>query len=88
MQLSFVQISDSGVSLANATPASHIKRNYDYSRRPVAVAVHHDLTIEIHGKDFSTSTKLSPDDALGLITMLSYVVREQLALQAARSGRA
>ena len=88
MHLSFVQITDSGVSLANATPAFHSQRNYDYTRRPVAVAVHHDLKLEIHGKDFTASTKLSVDDALGLITMLSYVVREQLAIQAATAGRA
>jgi len=87
MPLSFVQISDAGVTLANARPTAHKRRNHDYSRRPIGVALHHDLTIELHGEDFTASTRLSVDDAMGLISMLSYAVREQLARQAANGGR-
>lgn len=87
MPLSFVQISDAGVTLANARPAAHTRRNHDYSRRPIDVGLHHDLTIELHGEDFSASTKLSVEDAMGLISMLSYAVREQLARQAASGAR-
>lgn len=41
------------------------------------VAVHHDLSIELHGENFSLIRKLTIDEALGLIGLLSFVVREQ-----------
>lgn len=81
MHQPFVEISDSGVSIAHSQPARYASRKHDYKRRPVNVALHHDLTLEIHGEHFSTSTKLSVDDAMGLISMLSYAVREHLAQQ-------
>ena len=46
--------------------------------KPVKVAVHRDLTLQLHGARFSASTKLTPDDALALANMLIYLVREQL----------
>lgn len=79
MHQPFIHIADAGVSIAHAQPASYARRKHDYKRRPVNVALHHDLTLEIHGEHFSTSTKLSIDDAMGLISMLSYAVREHLA---------
>lgn len=78
MHQPFIHISDAGVNIAHAQPACYARRKHDYMRRPVNVALHHDLTLEIHGEHFSTSTKLSVDDAMGLISMLSYAVREHL----------
>jgi hypothetical protein len=49
----------------------------DYSRKPVQVAVRQDLSIEIHGANFSATADLSPGDALGLISMLAYSLRER-----------
>jgi hypothetical protein len=49
--------------------------------KPVKVSIHHDLSIELHGDNFSVKRVLSVDEALGLIGMLSYVVREQLYKQ-------
>lgn len=45
---------------------------------PVKVAVHHDLSIELHGENFSVRRALTLDEALGLIGMLSYVLRERV----------
>mgnify|MGYP006913203491 CR=1 FL=1 len=59
MHQPFVEISDSGVNIAHSQPARHVSRKHDYKRRPVNVALHHNLTLEIHGEHFSTSTKLN-----------------------------
>ena len=47
-------------------------------KSPVEIAIHHDLSIELHGDHFSVSRKLTIDEALGLIGMLSYVTREHV----------
>ena len=72
----FTTINDNGLSFTGSRPVAHDPHKHDYSRRPVKVSLHHDLTLEIHGEHFTTSTKLTVDDALGLIGILSYVVRE------------
>lgn len=41
------------------------------------VSVHHDLSIELHGENFSIRRELTIDEALGLVGMLTYVIREQ-----------
>ena len=46
---------------------------------PLKVAIRHDLTIELHNDNFSISRKLTIDEALGLIGMLNYVVREHVS---------
>lgn len=50
----------------------------DYSKQPVQVAVRHDLTLELHGERFSASTRLTAGQALGLMSMLAYLLREEL----------
>lgn len=45
---------------------------------PVQVAIRHNLSIELHGDNFSIVKKLTIDEALGLIGMLTYVTREHL----------
>lgn len=72
----FVEITDAGIAMLGARPARC--KPQDYTKRPTKVAVHHDLTIELHGTDFSAHTRLSVGEALGLISMLTYVVREVL----------
>lgn len=76
MQTPFTTINDHGVTFTGHRPVAHDPHKHDYSRRPVKVAIHRDLTLELHGANFTASTKLSVDDALGLVSMLAYVVRE------------
>ena len=75
----FATINDTGLTFTGSRPVAHDPHKHDYSRRPVKVALHHDLTLEIHGEHFTTSTKLTVDDAMGLIMMLGYIVREHAA---------
>ena len=45
---------------------------------PLQVAVRHDLSIELHNDHLSVSKKLTVDEALGLIGLLNYTVREHI----------
>ncbi len=54
------------------------KERPGYDAKPVRIAVHHDLTVQLHGARFTAAAKLSPDEALGLIMLLSHAVREHL----------
>lgn len=75
----YTSINDSGVTFTGQRPVALDPHKHDYSHRPVKVSLHHDLTLEIHGEHFTASTRLTVDDAMGLIGILSYAVREQLA---------
>ena len=58
-------------------PASPNTAKFDYSKKPVQFAIRRDpLGLEIHGENFSTVIDLTPDDALSIILMLTYAVRE------------
>lgn len=49
----------------------------DYKKKPVQFAIRRDpLALEIHGENFSTTMDLNMDDALSIILMLTYAVRE------------
>ena len=74
----FVSITDDGMAFLTQRPEAHQPGKHDYNKKPVRVAVRHDLSLELHGEHFSVSTKLTADDALGIIAMLTYVLREQL----------
>ena len=51
----------------------------DYTKKPVQISPRRDpLGIEIHGKNFSTVINLTNDDALGIIFMLAYGIREDV----------
>ena len=78
-----VTINPKGVVSIDRKPAAAAP-GQDYSKQPVQVALRHDLTLELHGAKFSVGTKLSVDQALGLINLLAYVVREQVALRGAK----
>jgi len=75
----FVSITDAGTDFLAQRPEAYQPGKHDYNTKPVRVAVRHDLSLELHGEHFSVSAKLSADDALGIIGMLTYVLREQLA---------
>lgn len=70
-----VTIDAGGVVIIDHKQASTAGR--DYSRKPVQVAVRQDLSIEMHGAHFSATAALTPADALNLITMLAYSLRER-----------
>jgi len=55
----------------------------DYSQKPVKVVVHRDLTIQLHGRRFDASVKLTPAQAMGLINMLGFVLSDYLAIKEA-----
>ena len=76
----FISISDHGVALLDEAPARPRPASLKPAK-PVTVAVHHNLTLELHGEGFSTSTRLSPGEVLGLISMLSYLLRDQLEVE-------
>ena len=70
---------------ANRGPASA------YGKKPVQVKLHHDLTLEMHGEHFKAACALDVDDALALIGMLSYLLRDKLycdSLKAQAGGTA
>lgn len=49
----------------------------DYSKEPVKVAIQRDpFGLEIHGGNFSCVANLTKIDALGIILMLAYWLRE------------
>lgn len=87
MQQPFITITDAGVQIAASRPTNRPAAGDAYARRPVKVGVHHNLTLEIHCENFSTSTKLSVDDALGLVNRLAYAVREHVAFPSSASGQ-
>ena len=58
-------------------PAPPSAANVDYSKKPIQFAVQRDpLGLEIHSENFSTVIDLTTDDALSIILMLTYAVRE------------
>ena len=62
-----------------------------YGKKPVQLKLHHDLTLEMHGEHFKTACALDADDALALIGMLSYLLRDKLycdSLRAEKGGDA
>ena len=61
----------------NVIPAPPSIAEIDYSKKPIQFAVRREpLGLEIHGENFSTAISLSTDDALSIILMLTYAVRE------------
>ena len=77
-QQPFIKITDNGIAFEGQRPSDDLPDKNDYGKKPVQVAVHHDLSIELHGKNFSVRTTLTPDQALAIISMLAYVVREKI----------
>lgn len=77
MTTPYITHTSTGETVFSQTRPAHLGPA-DHSRRPVNLAVHHDLDLEIHGKDYSATVRLSHEDALGLILRLCYGMREQL----------
>ena len=55
-----------------------------YDKKPVQFRVGRDLTLQLHGEHFQVECPLDADDALSLIAMLSYVLRDKLYLDSLR----
>lgn len=71
----YFQISPDGTINVLPKPPNTAKINY--SKKLVQFAVHRNpMGLEIHGENFSTVIDLSTDDALSIIMMLAYEVRE------------
>lgn len=85
MQKPFITITDAGIQISDNRPGGCQPDPTAFTKKPVRVSVHRDLTLEVHGRNFSTSTNLSIDDALGIISLLTFVVSE--TLQAQSRGR-
>lgn len=79
----FINITEAGTALL-AKPPAHHQPAQGSKRKHVNASIRHDLTIELYGDDFSVSKKLTPDEALGLIAKLSYVLGEVLYLEGLR----
>lgn len=77
-----------GVSVINPPAREPGRHPSDYKARPVQVAVHRDLTLEIHGETFSTKAKLDLDQAMGLAMMILFACRDHPAVQRAPRGAA
>jgi hypothetical protein len=88
MNTPYITIKDSVIEFSEHPAEGSDRGARKYQHRPVQVALHRDLTLEVHGEDFSVSTKLSVDDALGLITILGYAVRERLFTHPPKGGAA
>lgn len=59
----------------------------DYKKKPVQFAIRRvPLGLEIHGENFSTVIDLTTDDALSIILMLTYAVREGVYTPARPEG--
>lgn len=71
-----VTIGADGVVVIDHAPAERPDRGYE--KNPQQIAVRHDLSIELHGKNFSVTKKLTTGEALGLISTLAYLLREDL----------
>lgn len=81
MNQPFINIDESGVAILAQRPGKQDPGKHDYRKKPVKVAIHHDLTIELHGEHFTASYQLSPGEALALMSMLSYALREHLEVE-------
>ncbi len=59
----------------------------DYTKKPVQFAIRRGpMGLEVHGENFSTVINLTPDDALSIILMLTYAVREAVYTPARPDG--
>ncbi|MHB8949185.1 MAG: hypothetical protein ACYC4S_08995 [Rhodoferax sp.] len=69
----------------NVLPKPPNTAKIDYSKKPVQFAIRRKpLGLEIHGENFSTVIDLTQDDALSIILMLTYAVREAAYTQIGR----
>lgn len=67
---------DGAVSVLSGPPST---AKIDYSKNPVQFAIRsYPLRLELHGENFSTVANLTTDDALSIILMLTYAVRESV----------
>lgn len=65
-----------GVTIRHTAPPTEHPRYYGH--QPVQFTVRHDRTLELHGEHFSATMPLTIDAALGLASMLMFLVRNDL----------
>ena len=71
----YFKIQPDGTVNVQAPPK--LQPGQDYSKKPVQVAIRRDpFGLEIHGENFSAVANLTKADALGLVMMLAYWLRE------------
>jgi len=84
----FFSAGANGVKVISTPPREPGRRPIDYQARPVQVAMHRDLTLEIHGETFSAKAQLSLDQAMGLAMMILFACRDHHAVVQAHRGTA
>ncbi|MCF8211998.1 MAG: hypothetical protein K9K38_21725 [Rhodoferax sp.] len=74
----FIQIDAHGVHFLAERPEPHTPGQHDYSKDPFRLSVlpgH--LGIELHGEKFSVKKNLTIDEALSLVLLLTFAIREE-----------
>jgi hypothetical protein len=74
MTQQFIKINSEGIQYLNDPP----EKKFSFEDRNTEAGIRGDLTLEIHGKNFLAQHQLTVDDALGLIAILGYNLREKL----------
>jgi hypothetical protein len=79
MKKKFVKISEKGIEFLNEAPP-HPKFKSKDRKTEVGITGHwtKDMVIHILGENFSASHILTIDDALGLVALIGYELRERL----------
>jgi len=71
----FIKITSEGIQFLNEPPECHPQHS---EGAKITSGVRRDLTLVVYGKGFVVEHELTVDDALGLIMMLGYDLREKL----------
>lgn len=76
--LPFIQITPDGVAFLQAPPAEQLHPGNVCKPGEIKVSIHPDLTLELHGENFSIKRPLSVADALGCISLLGWQVQQNV----------
>ena len=72
----FIKITSEGIQFLNEPPKEHPKFFDDPTK--IISGVQKDTTLVVYGKNFVVEHELTIDDALGLIAVIGYQLREKL----------
>jgi len=79
MNAAYIDIDSRGrATIAPTAPPTAPRPCLSYSAKPVQLALRHGLMLEMHGRQFRAAAALDLEDALSLISMLSYLIRDQI----------
>lgn len=76
MTQQFIKINSEGIQFLNEPPKNHSQGFDEFTK--VISGVTGDLTLVTYGENFVVEHELTNDDALGLIAILGYKLREKL----------